>query len=72
VKGFCLSRLKGISMLVLSRRKNQEIRIGDDIVLTIVDIRGDNVRIGITAPPGVAVHRQEVWDAVKKGNEDGT
>jgi len=58
-------------MLVLSRRKNQEIRIGDDIVLTIVDIRGDNIRIGVTAPPGVAVHRQEVWDAIKKETEDG-
>ncbi len=59
-------------MLVLSRRKNQEIRIGDDIVLTIVDIRGDNIRIGITAPQGVHVHRQEVWDAIKKEQEDGT
>jgi len=58
-------------MLVLSRRKNQEIRIGDDIVLTIVDIRGDNIRIGITAPPGVAVHRQEIWDAIKKEQGDG-
>jgi len=58
-------------MLVLARRKNQEIRIGDNIVLTIVDIRGDNVRIGITAPPGIAVHRQEIWDAIKKEKEDG-
>ena len=58
-------------MLVLARRKNQEIRIGDNIVLTIVDIRGDNVRIGITAPPGIAVHRQEIWDAINKEKEDG-
>jgi len=58
-------------MLVLARSKNQEIRIGDNIVLTIVDIRGDNVRIGITAPPGIAVHRQEIWDAIKKEKEDG-
>ena len=58
-------------MLVLARRKNQEIRIGDNIVLTIVDIRGENDRIGITAPPGIAVHRQEIWDAIKKEKEDG-
>jgi carbon storage regulator len=51
-------------MLVLSRYRDESIYIGDDIVVTIVDIRGDRVRIGIQAPPNVAVHRQEVYDAI--------
>lgn len=51
-------------MLVLSRQRNQSIRIGDDIVITIVDIRGDKVRVGISAPTVVPVHRSEVYDAI--------
>ena len=47
-------------MLVLSRQLDQTIMIGDDVELTVVDIRGDKVRIGIKAPPHVAVHRKEV------------
>ena len=43
--------------------------IGDDIELTIVDIRGDKVRVGIKAPPSVPVHRKEVYDAIRKENE---
>jgi len=61
--------MKGISMLCLSRKKNQKILIGDDIVLTVVEVNAGKVVIGITAPPGVAVHRQEVWDAIKKEHE---
>lgn len=53
-------------MLVLSRKKNEEIVIGDDIVLTIVEVRGDKVRIGIDAPKPVPVHRREVYDAIKR------
>jgi len=52
-------------MLVLSRRKNERIVIGDNIVITIVDVRADKVRIGIEAPPDVPVHRQEVYLALK-------
>ena len=52
-------------MLVLSRHRNESIMIGDDIVLTIIDIRGDKVRIGIEAPSDVPVHRQEVYEAIK-------
>ncbi len=53
-------------MLVLSRFRNESIVVGDDIVITVVDIRGDKVRIGIEAPQIVAVHRQEVYDAIKR------
>ena len=47
-------------MLVLSRHRDESIMIGDDIVVTIVDIRGDKVRLGIDAPTDIPVHRQEV------------
>lgn len=52
-------------MLVLSRQRDETIMIGDDIEITIVDIRGDKVRLGITAPTQVSVHRKEVYDAIK-------
>ena len=51
-------------MLVLSRHKNEAVMVGDNIRLTIVDIRGDKVRLGIDAPQEVPVHRQEVYDAI--------
>lgn len=58
-------------MLVLSRRKSERVMIGDDIVVTIVEIRGDKVRLGIDAPDHVGVHRQEVYDIIKRAsNED--
>ncbi len=53
-------------MLVLSRYKDQSIYIGDDIVVTVVDVRGDRIRIGIEAPPNVPVHRQEIYEAIKR------
>lgn len=53
-------------MLVLSRHRDESIIVGDDIVITIVDIRGDKVRLGIQAPANVAVHRQEVYEAIQK------
>jgi len=53
-------------MLVLSRKKNEQIVIGDDIVITIVDVRGDKVRIGIDAPAHVPVHRHEVFLALQQ------
>jgi carbon storage regulator len=58
-------------MLILSRKKNDVIRINDDIVLTVVEIRGDKVRIGIDAPSNVTVHRGEVYDAIKREREGG-
>ena len=56
-------------MLVLSRHRDETIMIGDDTELTIIDIRGDKVRIGIKAPAHVPVHRKEVYDAIKRENE---
>ncbi len=53
-------------MLVLSRHWNERIVIGDDIVITVVEIRGDKVRLGIEAPIQVPIHRQEVYDAIKR------
>jgi len=51
-------------MLVLSRKKNESIVINNDITVTVVEIRGDKVRLGIVAPKVVPVHRQEVFDAI--------
>jgi len=56
-------------MLVLSRKKNESIVINDDIVVTIVEIRGDKVRLGIDAPRDVPVHRREVLDAILREQE---
>lgn len=53
-------------MLILSRRKNQSIIIGDDIMIVVIEIRGDRVRIGIEAPETVAIHRKEVYDALSR------
>jgi carbon storage regulator len=55
-------------MLVLSRQRDQTIMIGDDIEITVVDIRGDKVRLGINAPAEVPVHRKEVYEAIKREN----
>ena len=51
-------------MLVLSRKRNESVIINDNIVVTVIDVRGDKVRIGIEAPRDVSVHRQEVLDAI--------
>lgn len=56
-------------MLVLSRKKDEKIVIGDQITLMVIDIRGDKVRLGIEAPKDVAVHRQEVYEAIQKEME---
>jgi carbon storage regulator len=56
-------------MLVLSRKRDEVIKIGDDIEITVVDIRGDKVRLGITAPKEVMVHRKEVWEDIRKENQ---
>jgi len=56
-------------MLVLSRQRDETIMIGDDVEITIVDIRGDKVRLGISAPPHIAVHRKEVYEAIRKEKE---
>lgn len=56
-------------MLVLSRCSNQSIMVGDDIRITVINVRGDKVRIGIEAPNDIPVHRQEVYNAIKKSLE---
>ena len=53
-------------MLVLSRQKDESIMIGDEVEITIVDVRGNKVRLGITAPKSVAVHRREVYEAIQR------
>jgi carbon storage regulator len=55
-------------MLVLSRQRDETIMIGDDIEITVVDIRGDKVRLGINAPREVQVHRKEVYEAIRSEN----
>ncbi len=57
-------------MLVLSRQRDETIMIGDDVEITVVDIRGDKVRLGISAPRSIQVHRKEVYDAIKRENEN--
>jgi len=56
-------------MLILSRKVNEKIMIGDDISVSIIEIRGDQVRIGVDAPKTVKVFRQEVFDAIKAENK---
>jgi carbon storage regulator len=57
-------------MLVLSRKCEQKIVINDQIVITVIAIRGDKVRLGIEAPPDVPVHRREVYDAIRRHQEE--
>ncbi len=57
-------------MLVLSRHRDETIMIGDDIEITIVDIKGDKVRVGINAPRDIQVHRKEVYESIKRENTD--
>ena len=58
-------------MLVLSRHRDESIIIGDNIVITVVDVRGDKVRLGIDAPTDIPVHRQEVYDAIQRERQNG-
>ena len=55
-------------MLVLSRQRDESIIIGDNVQITVVDIRGDKVRLGIVAPAEISVHRKEVYDAIQREN----
>ena len=56
-------------MLVLSRRTDESMFIGDDIKITVLDIRGGQVRLGITAPESVKVHREEVYQRINQGSK---
>mgnify|MGYP000884903615 CR=1 FL=1 len=57
-------------MLVLTRKPHQEIVIGDDVVITVVQVNGDTVRLGVTAPRDTTVHRREVYDLILRAKLD--
>ena len=57
-------------MLVLSRQKDESIMVGDDVEITIVDVRGDKVRLGINAPRNISVHRKEIYIAIQKEKQN--
>jgi len=59
-------------MLILSRKVNQKIQIGDDIFLTIIEVHGDQVKIGVEAPKNVKVYRQEVIEAIQTENRQAS
>ncbi len=58
-------------MFLVSRMKNESIVLGDDIILTVIEIRGDKVRLGVEHPKGVTVHRREVYEAILSQKEVG-
>lgn len=57
-------------MLVLTRRKNETIKIGDDIEITILAIEGDQIKLGIDAPQSVEIHRKEIYEAIQRENSE--
>lgn len=57
-------------MLVLSRRPQQSLLIGHNVVITVLEVNGDTVRIGISAPPEVDIHREEVYRDLQRSNEE--
>ena len=57
-------------MLVLTRKQNEVIRIGEDVQIVVVEIIGERVRLGVIAPRSVPVHREEVYESIQKGNPD--
>ena len=57
-------------MLVLSRKKDEVIRIGDDIKIMVIEIRGDKIRLGIDAPAEIPVHREEIYQQIKRDKEE--
>lgn len=58
-------------MLVLTRKSNQSIIIGNDIEVTIVEVRGEQVRLGITAPKEIPIYRREIYEAISRGKQEG-
>jgi carbon storage regulator len=59
------------TVIVLPRKKGESVVINDDIILTVIEVRGDKVRLGIEHPKGVTVHRQEVYEAIQSQQEVG-
>ncbi len=66
----CERLTKELRMLVLSRQKDESIMIGDDVEIVIVDVRGDKVRLGITAPREISVHRKEIFDVIQQEKKE--
>lgn len=58
-------------MLILTRRPTEAIIIGDDIKIVVIEVRGNQVRMGVEAPKTVAVHREEIYERIRNGNVDG-
>jgi carbon storage regulator len=57
-----------MTMLVLTRKVNESVMIGDDVKITVVEVKGDQVKLGITAPRNIAVHREEVYEEIQREN----
>ena len=56
-------------MLILTRRADESVMIGDEVTITVLEVKGNQVRIGINAPRNVAVHREEIYERIKRGQE---
>ncbi|MFB3787592.1 MAG: carbon storage regulator CsrA [bacterium] len=56
-------------MLVLSRKRDESIIIGDDVIITVVDIKGEQVKLGVTAPRNVSIHRKEIYESIQQENQ---
>ena len=63
-------KLKGVFMLILTRRQGETLMIGDDVVITVLGLKGNQVRFGIDAPKNVSVHRSEIYERIQKEKEE--
>jgi carbon storage regulator len=63
--------MEGDPMLILTRRVGETVVIGDDIVVTVLGVKGNQVRIGVKAPRDVAVHREEIFERIKREGDEG-
>ena len=59
-------------MLILSRRTGESLMVGDDVIITVLGVKGDQVRLGVSAPPATAVHREEVYKRIQQEKQPAT